>query len=179
MIGSLIAPGAAEGNQKSRKSHPHEEKQKNFSKDDYPSKRVRRQDFRSRHEAKLAESARDTFSAKPQVIQVPKPWYMISPSVIWKVMWDWAVIVLVIYNTVFIPFNFAFDPLAFAESFDLVVDAIFAVDMVLNFFTCVERTRGTLIIDIKTVIASSMANTVSTLYISWMESEITVCIFNV
>ena len=53
--------------------------------------------------------------------------------------WDLAVIILVVYNCVSIPFEVAFEQ-KFAEHvvldiLDFIIDAIFFIDLIINFFT--------------------------------------------
>ena len=57
----------------------------------------------------------------------------------WRIRWDLAVIVLVVYNCISIPFEVAFEQ-KFTEHvildiLDFIIDAIFFLDLVINFFT--------------------------------------------
>lgn len=69
-------------------------------------------------------------------------WYhswAIHPSGTAKLMWDWVIIVFVLYNAVLVPFQVAFQPpwathRAFYV-FDNLVDVMFWIDFVVNMST--------------------------------------------
>ena len=67
-----------------------------------------------------------------------------------KVLWDWLIIVLVLYNAYMIPFDLAFDLCLGAGllAVDILVDALFIFDVFLSFRTTYyDRTDGALVLD--------------------------------
>ncbi|KAK3272585.1 hypothetical protein CYMTET_19130 [Cymbomonas tetramitiformis] len=63
--------------------------------------------------------------------------FYIDPRSHFRVYWDLTVVTLVIYTTVSIPFQFAFNPdqPQALEVLDYLIDALFVVDIWLNFYT--------------------------------------------
>ena len=74
---------------------------------------------------------------------VKRPLYMMNPTAPMKVLWDISVLLLVVYSAVAAPFQVAYmtgdtDDRTISEGWkamDKVIDIIFAVDLVGNFFT--------------------------------------------
>ena len=71
---------------------------------------------------------------------VKKPWYMISPFGRFKPVWDWFVIVLVVYNAVVVPLQVAFASSSWTSSggftgVDVFVDVAFIVDIGISLVT--------------------------------------------
>jgi CRP-like cAMP-binding protein len=69
--------------------------------------------------------------------------------------WDALIGVLILYSVVAVPLHIGFeiDPKAADNSFDTFVDVMFAVDMILTFFTAVEE-DGKLVVDYKAIARS-------------------------
>ncbi|QDZ22490.1 potassium voltage-gated channel protein [Chloropicon primus] len=77
----------------------------------------------------------------------------ISTESKWKTRWDWIVIILVLYNSFFIPYNFSFVTAANSsmDMFDYFVDFLFLIDMGLSFFTGFYDIRGDEVVDLKEI----------------------------
>ena len=81
------------------------------------------------------------------------PRFMISPNSFFKLFWNMIILVLTVYTAMFWPIRLAFmeesnqsDGLL---AFDLITDALFIIDIILNFFFVEEDVNGEMIIDIK------------------------------
>ena len=98
--------------------------------------------------------------------------YTFNPENRWKSLWDWVIVVMVVYNTIVVPFELAFNPV-FATTtefavFDSFVDFCFVIDIMVTLNTAVAAAwnkfthnhkdiffkylRGLLIVDIIAVI---------------------------
>ncbi|WZN64521.1 potassium voltage-gated channel protein [Chloropicon roscoffensis] len=77
----------------------------------------------------------------------------ISTESSWKTRWDLVIIVLVLYNSFFIPYNFSFVTEAnpTMDMFDYFVDFLFLIDMALSFFTGFYDIRGDEVVDLKEI----------------------------
>lgn len=62
---------------------------------------------------------------------------LIHPNSRFKIVWDLIVIVLSVYNSIIIPYEFAYslDPSIFIEIIDYLIDSLFIVDIFINFRT--------------------------------------------
>jgi hypothetical protein len=58
---------------------------------------------------------------------------LIGPDVLWKRVWDWTLLLLVVYNAVKIPLDISFETGQLLDSFDYAVDAIFVLDLWFSF----------------------------------------------
>lgn len=58
---------------------------------------------------------------------------LIGPEVLWKRIWDWIILLLVVYNAIKIPLDISFETGRALEAFDYAVDAVFALDIYLTF----------------------------------------------
>jgi len=58
---------------------------------------------------------------------------IIEPQSTWKQLWDWVILLLVVYNSIKIPLDISFQPGDALDDFDYTVDALFFLDMVLSF----------------------------------------------
>ena len=77
----------------------------------------------------------------------------ISTESSWKSRWDLVIIVLVLYNSFFIPYNFSFvtEANTTMDMFDYFVDFLFLIDMALSFFTGFYDIRGDEVVDLKEI----------------------------
>ena len=81
---------------------------------------------------------------------IRKRWYIISFDNSIKFYWDVFVIVLAIYNAIALPFQIPFvavqnfyDTSSGLQAFEIAVDILFAIDIVLSFFTSyIDVTNG-------------------------------------
>ena len=81
---------------------------------------------------------------------IRKRWYIISFDNSIKFYWDVFVIVLAIYNAIALPFQIPFvavqnfyDDSSGLQAFEIAVDILFAIDIVLSFFTSyIDVTNG-------------------------------------
>ena len=71
----------------------------------------------------------------------PWPPLLIRHDSRWKVRWDLMILVISVWNCFTIPVDIAFQPAVFdtkpSEIFNHIVDAVFAVDIVLQFRTSI------------------------------------------
>ena len=67
---------------------------------------------------------------------------LIPPQSVFKARWDVMMIVFVMYNCVFIPFElcFAYDKHLIHAIFDYIIDVMFLIDMILSFRTTYYNT---------------------------------------
>jgi potassium channel len=63
--------------------------------------------------------------------------YLIHPNSRFKIIWDLIIIVMSVYNSIIIPYEFAYsiDPHIALIIFDYMIDALFLVDIFINFRT--------------------------------------------
>lgn len=81
------------------------------------------------------------------------PGCLISPTSLFKIYWNMLMLVLIIFMAIIIPLRISFEettPISWVI-IDSVFDAIFTVDIVLNFLTAYEDENGMLIIDKKKI----------------------------
>mmetsp|Transcript_11622 Transcript_11622/g.38243 ORF Transcript_11622/g.38243 Transcript_11622/m.38243 type:complete len:712 (-) Transcript_11622:1499-3634(-) len=96
----------------------------------------------SKHLARSAVSqANKRFSIILSEVRQKRPTYTISPYAIKKQVWDWFIIIFVVYNALFIPLSLAFND-QFSKGaelglfiLDTCVDCLFFVDIILSFRT--------------------------------------------
>jgi hypothetical protein len=80
----------------------------------------------------------------------PHPEYVIRTSYTWKIYWDLGLIVLVIYNSLSVPFLAAFDPenkLEALEVLEYILDCLFAIDILFSFVTSYMDENGDEVLD--------------------------------
>lgn len=74
----------------------------------------------------------------PKIDRTGKKWIVMMNEP-WRVKWDLFVIVLAIWNSISVPFDLAFKPLILQhpalQAINWVIDALFVVDIVINFRT--------------------------------------------
>lgn len=88
--------------------------------------------------------------------ETPKtPPHIILHYCTFKAIWDWIILLLTFYTSVFVPFNVAFKsksiddiPLLVADS---IVDVVFFLDIILNFHTTFVSQTGEVISDPKLI----------------------------
>ena len=96
-----------------------------------------------------------TIGANPSfyAIKVPSnpyPEYVIRTSDTWKIYWDLGLIILVLYNSLSVPFLAAFDPenkLEALEVLEYIVDCLFAIDILFSFTTSYMDGNGDEVLD--------------------------------
>lgn len=109
---------------------------------------------RMKTERLLTEVAQDVTShelREPGEETVSAPPGYIAPDNRWKQAWDWGLLILVMYSSIFIPLNIAFFNEPLSSTFDVVVDILFGVDLLLNFRTGTEDSWGRLVYDPKVI----------------------------
>jgi len=78
------------------------------------------------------------------------PEYVIRTNATWKLYWDLAMVVLVLYNSVSVPFLAAFDPenkLEALEVLEYLLDGCFAIDILFSFTTSYMDDNGDEVLD--------------------------------
>ena len=79
------------------------------------------------------------------VYKIPKK-YIISHKNETKEVWDFFILVLAVYNSFLVPYQFSFKPYFLQSSadrlFTLAVDLIFLSDLILGFFTTFQNNKG-------------------------------------
>lgn len=65
---------------------------------------------------------------------------VVTDENIFKIIWDWLIILFALYGVICIPYYIAFDPMAAksTENFDRFIDVIFMVNIVVSFRTAVR-----------------------------------------
>lgn len=73
--------------------------------------------------------------------------FLINPHGFFKKIWDVIMIVLLLYTATFVPYKISFkDDIheSGASQFDLLVDILFGMDIIVNFITPYEKYDGSL-----------------------------------
>jgi potassium voltage-gated channel Eag-related subfamily H protein 5 len=88
--------------------------------------------------------------------EAPKtPHHIILHYSAFKTIWDWMILVLTFYTSVMVPYNAAFRSKTMADIpllvVDCVVDAVFFIDIVLNFHTTFVGPSGEIVSDPKII----------------------------
>ena len=105
----------------------------------------------------LEESGNDKFHFEIEDIDMDKriPAHMISPNSVFKLIWNFIILLLAVYTAIALPIRLAFMNEMSAEGalfvFDFVTDTVFIMDIILNFFFVEEDLNGEVIIDMKTI----------------------------
>ena len=82
------------------------------------------------------------------------PKYILDPLSIQKKMWDLTLLIMLIYTATYSPYRTAFiseDPSSILLAFEKVMDAVFIVDIFLNFITPYEKYDHTFEFDHKKI----------------------------
>ena len=87
-----------------------------------------------------AEQRHGDMQVKP--LRPPAPFGFINPDAPAKAVWDWVLVVFVMYGAVVIPLNVALLDDSPLGSFEYLVDALFLLDVLINFRTGVEVEWG-------------------------------------
>jgi hypothetical protein len=68
---------------------------------------------------------------------------LIHPDSRFKIIWDLTIIILSVYNSLLIPYEFAYDidQSIFLEIVDRMIDTIFIIDIFINFRTMYKDSR--------------------------------------
>lgn len=85
-----------------------------------------------------------------KVPSIPYPEYVIRTNCAWKLYWDLAMVVLVLYNSISVPFLAAFDPenkLEALEVLEYLLDGCFAIDILFSFTTSYMDENGDEVLD--------------------------------
>lgn len=77
------------------------------------------------------------------------PFCIIHPFVIWKTIWNFAMMILIIFLAILVPYRIPFDD---GDTMgwiiiDILIDTLFEIDMILNFHTAIENENGELVTD--------------------------------
>lgn len=100
-------------------------------------------------QANIHDEDLTTYHAK-SITQVNKikPWYVIHPEVLWKIWFDSIASLALIYCITVLPVRIAFeDKNTSLDIIDIIIDCIFGLDMLFNFFEAYEDEQGDLILD--------------------------------
>eukprot|EP01045_Picozoa_sp_COSAG04_P053192 COSAG04_NODE_23097_length_344_cov_0.632653_1_plen_81_part_01 len=65
--------------------------------------------------------------------------YAVSPQESWRLRWDLVVLVMVIYSSIIVPYDAAFQSGKEPTTLDNLVDIAFYCDIILNFWTGFDR----------------------------------------
>eukprot|EP00927_Polykrikos_kofoidii_P086718 TRINITY_DN9806_c0_g1_i3.p1 TRINITY_DN9806_c0_g1~~TRINITY_DN9806_c0_g1_i3.p1 ORF type:complete len:873 (+),score=126.59 TRINITY_DN9806_c0_g1_i3:57-2621(+) len=82
-----------------------------------------------------------------KTVNNPPPWYMLLPKGTTRIAWDSFVAAILAYIAIMLPFTLCF--LTNAQPFalgviDVIIDSVFMMDIILNFFTGYEKPNGAL-----------------------------------
>ena len=74
------------------------------------------------------------------------PAHLIDPAGTFKRVWDVIMFIIIIYIATWVPYMLAFwdEPTAFFSTFDLIIDFMFIMDIIMTFFTPIDRIDGNL-----------------------------------
>ena len=78
---------------------------------------------------------------------------IIHPQSISKTIWNAVMMIVIIFLSISVPYRIAFEdiaPPAWVYT-DTVLDFLFIIDMILNFFSAIENDNGDIIIDRKKI----------------------------
>ena len=79
---------------------------------------------------------------------------IISPHSIFKMWWDLTILVIVIYQAITIPIKIGFEDKMPSQQqiiFDLALDGLFLIDIIINFMSAYEDDMGELVTNRKTI----------------------------
>lgn len=79
---------------------------------------------------------------------------LLMPSHKFKTFWTIVIVVLMLYTAIWVPFRIAFieDDTPFLMILDIIVDALFGIDIFINFISAIEDpTTGKIIMDHKQI----------------------------
>lgn len=82
-----------------------------------------------------------------QVLKKKMPRFVINPTALWKTIWNVIGLFLILFLAITVPYRIPFEDVASDEWYylDIVIDSIFLIDVMLNFFTAYEDENGELI----------------------------------
>jgi hypothetical protein len=86
---------------------------------------------------------------------------VIRPDSTFKMVWDLIIIVLSVYNSILIPYEFAYslDTNILLDILDRIIDVVFAIDILINFRTAYENSKtGKLVINGKKIALKYILN---------------------
>ena len=88
-----------------------------------------------------------------QITSDQMPPGIIHPQSFWKTIWNAAMLIVIIFLSISVPYRIAFEDMAplYWVYIDTVLDFLFIIDMILNFFTAIENDNGDIIIDRKKI----------------------------
>eukprot|EP00927_Polykrikos_kofoidii_P086717 TRINITY_DN9806_c0_g1_i2.p1 TRINITY_DN9806_c0_g1~~TRINITY_DN9806_c0_g1_i2.p1 ORF type:complete len:897 (+),score=132.66 TRINITY_DN9806_c0_g1_i2:57-2693(+) len=91
---------------------------------------------------------------RKNIVNKPPPWYMLLPKGTTRIAWDSFVAAILAYIAIMLPFTLCFltnaQPFALAI-IDVMIDSIFMIDIILNFFTGYEKPNGALQMEFRRV----------------------------
>ena len=84
------------------------------------------------------------------------PFLIIHPQVAWKSYWNLTMLLIIAFLSITVPYRIPFEDVTPPSwlYMDIVIDELFQVDLVLNFFTAIEDENGELCTDFKTIASS-------------------------
>jgi hypothetical protein len=86
------------------------------------------------------------------------PKLVINPVSVWKTVWNIAILLLILFMGVTVPYRIPFEDQTPEEwvNLDIVIDSIFILDVILNFFTAFEDETGEIITNKKLIVINYM-----------------------
>jgi hypothetical protein len=78
-------------------------------------------------------------------------WFLLLPMSKTRLSWDLLILILILYYVVAVPINLAFPYTTPPNAIEYTLNAFFLLDIILNFFTAVYTSEGTLIVDHKSI----------------------------
>jgi len=125
----------------------------------------------------LPRFSSDYFDKNPKIqdfyeeeTQKEVPFCLFHPSKKPKIVWNVIVAVLLIYTATVMPFSMAFvesEPWDVLYTFDLVLDALFFLDVIVNIFSCYTDEEGKLVTNRKKIFIKYLR--------SWMLIDLAAC----
>jgi hypothetical protein len=89
------------------------------------------------------------FMIDEQLVNESLPTCVIHPQALWKTIWNVAMLILIVFLAITVPYRIAFEDVTPIEWLyvDTFIDFFFIIDMTLNFFTALEMDTGEIIGD--------------------------------
>ena len=110
------------------------------------------------------------FMIDEQLVNESLPTCVIHPQALWKTIWNVAMLLLIVFLAVTVPYRIAFEDVTPIEWLyvDTFIDFFFIIDMSLNFFTALEMDSGEIIGDRSQIILGYVK--------SWFFVDLTSCV---
>jgi hypothetical protein len=88
-----------------------------------------------------------------QITSDQMPPGIMHPQSIWNNIWNAQMLLIILVLSIAVPYRIAFEDIAPTGWFytDTVIDFLFIIDLILNFFTAVENDHGEIIVERKKI----------------------------